>query len=68
MNFPLLVLGTLAASGAAWAIARRTNHYLPAAIAGSAIVLFLNSILYYHYPSDDAYISYRYAQNFADAV
>ncbi len=68
MNFPYLVLGTLGAAIASGAAARITRQYAAAAVAGSAVILLLHSTFYFHYTSDDAYISYRYARNLSDGL
>lgn len=68
MPFPALVAFTMAVAAIAWAFARVTNLYAIAAIAGGAVVLWLHGIVYFDYTSDDAYISYRYARNFADGL
>ena len=68
MNFPWLVLGALGAAAISGATARLTRRYAAAAIAGSAAILLLHSSLYFHYTSDDAYISYRYARNLSDGL
>lgn len=66
MNFPWLVLGALGAAALSGAAARVTRQYAAAAIAGSAVILLLHSSFYFHYTSDDAYITYRYARNLGD--
>ena len=68
MNFPWLVLGALGAAAISGAAARVTRQYAAAAVAGSAAILLLHSRFYFHYTSDDAYISYRYARNLSDGV
>jgi hypothetical protein len=68
MTFPWLVLGVLGSAAIAGGFARITRQYALAAIAGSAAILLLQSRFYFHYTSDDAYISYRYARNLADGV
>lgn len=68
MNFPWLVLGALGTAAIAGAAARITRQYAAAAIAGSALILLLHSSFYFHYTSDDAYISYRYARNLGDGL
>jgi arabinofuranosyltransferase len=68
MNFPWLVLGALGAAAISGAAARPTRRYASAAIAGSAAILLLHSSFYFHYTSDDAYISYRYARNLSDGL
>ena len=35
---------------------------------GAGVILLLHGWFYFHYTSDDAYISYRYARNLADGV
>jgi len=66
MNFPWLVLGVLGTAAIAGGAARVTRQYAAAAIAGSAAILLLHSTFYFHYTSDDAYISYRYARNLSE--
>ncbi|MEX0749677.1 MAG: hypothetical protein WD359_02625, partial [Dehalococcoidia bacterium] len=68
MPFPALVAFTMAIAAIAWAFARVTNLYAVAAVVGGGVVLWLHGIVYFDYTSDDAYISYRYAQNFADGM
>ena len=68
MTFPWLVLGVLGSAAIAGIFARITRQYAIAAVAGSAALLLLHSLFYFHYTSDDAYISYRYARNLADGV
>lgn len=68
MNFPYLVLGALGTAAIAYALARVTRQYALAAVAGSGAILLLHGHLYFHYTSDDAYISYRYARNLADGA
>jgi hypothetical protein len=68
MPFPALVAFTMAVAAIAWAFARVTNLYAVAAIVGGGVVLWLHGIIYFDYTSDDAYISYRYARNFADGL
>jgi hypothetical protein len=58
----------LAVAALAWALARVTNLHAIAAIVGGGVVLWLHGIVYLDYTSDDAYISYRYAQHFADGL
>ena len=68
MNFPWLVLGVLGTAALTGGLARVTRQYAICAIAGSAVILLLHSIFYFHYTSDDAYISYRYARNLSDGL
>lgn len=68
MTFPYLVLGALGTAAIAYGIARLTRLYLIPAVAGSAAVLLFHAVFYFHYTSDDAYISYRYARNLADGA
>lgn len=68
MTFPWLVLGVLGSAAIAGGFARLTRRYALAAIAGSAAILLLQSRFYFHYTSDDAYISYRYARNLSDGI
>ena len=68
MTFPWLVLGAFGAAAIAGSLARSTGRYAAAAVAGSGVILLLHGAFYFHYTSDDAYISYRYARNFADGA
>ena len=68
MNYPWLVLGVLGTAALAGGLARVTRQYGIAAISGSSVILLLHSIFYFHYTSDDAYISYRYARNLSDGM
>ncbi len=68
MNYPWLVLGVLGTAALTGGAARVTRQYAICAITGSAVILLLHSIFYFHYTSDDAYISYRYARNLSDGV
>lgn len=68
MTFPYLVLGALGTAAIAYGLARLTRLYLIAAVAGSAVILLFHAVFYFHYTSDDAYISYRYARNLADGA
>lgn len=68
MTFPWLVLGVLGSAAIAGIFARITRQYAVAAVAGSAALLLLQSRFYFHYTSDDAYISYRYSRNLADGL
>jgi arabinofuranosyltransferase len=68
VTFPWLALGAFGAAALAFGMARITRQYALAAIVGSGVVLLLHGPLYFHYTSDDAYISYRYARNFADGA
>lgn len=67
MNFPWLVLGVVGTVALAGAFGRITKQWHIAAV-GSAAVIILLQHFYFHYTSDDAYISYRYAQNLADGI
>ena len=67
MTFPVLVASVLATTTVAGVLARVTQRYLSTTIAASAAILLLQHV-YFHYTSDDAYISYRYARNLADGV
>lgn len=68
MTFPILALAVIVTAAVTVAVARMTKQYAVAAIAGSALILFLHGWQYFGYTSDDAYISYRYARNLADGV
>src|SRR5438874_2520767 len=68
MPFPWLVVGALGSAAIAGALARVTRQYALAALAGGTAILYIHGWLYFHYTSDDAYISYRYARNLADGV
>ena len=68
MTFPWLVLGVLGSAAIAGIFARLTRQYALAALGGSAAMLLLQSRFYFHYTSDDAYISYRYSRNLADGL
>jgi arabinofuranosyltransferase len=68
VTFPWLALGAFGAAALAFGVAGVTRQYALAAIAGSGVILLLHGPLYFHYTSDDAYISYRYARNFADGA
>ena len=68
MNFPYLVLGVLGAASITGVAARITRQYAAAAVLGSTAILLLHSTFYFHYTSDDAYISYRYARNLSDGL
>lgn len=68
MNFPWLVLAVLGTAAAAGVIARVSRQYAACAIAGCTIILLLHGPVYFHYTSDDAYISYRYARHVADGI
>ena len=68
MTFPILALAMIGIAGVTAALARVTKQYAAAAIAGSALILFLHGWRYFGYTSDDAYISYRYARNLADGA
>src|SRR4051812_24526368 len=67
MSFPWLVVGVLAVAAGTTTVARTTRLYIEAAILGSAAILLLQ-YQYFHYTSDDAYISYRYARNLSDGA
>lgn len=68
MTFPWLVLGVLGTAALAALAARFTRQYLVAAVAGSGVIMFLHSRLYFRYTGDDSYISYRYARNLSDGL
>lgn len=68
MNFPWLVLAVLGTAIAAGLLARATRQYAACAVAGCAVILLLHGPVYFHYTSDDAYISYRYARHLADGL
>jgi len=68
MTFPWLVAISIAVAGAGWGIARVMRRYDVAAIVSGGVILWLHAIVYFDYTSDDAYISYRYARNFADGL
>lgn len=68
MTFPWLALGAFGVAALSYGAARVTRQFALAAIAGSSVILLLHGPLYFHYTSDDAYISYRYARNFADGA
>ena len=68
MTFPLLALCTFGIAIAALALARYARQELLAAVAGSGAILLLHGRYYFHYTSDDAYISFRYARNFAHGM
>jgi len=68
MTFPLLALSAFGITAMALVLARYARQEFAAALAGSAALLLLHGRLYYHYTSDDAYISFRYARNFADGL
>lgn len=67
MNFPLLVLGVVGTVAIAGAFGRLTKQWHIAAIGAAAVIILLQHF-YFNYTSDDAYISYRYAQNLADGI
>lgn len=67
MNFPWLVLGVVGTAAIAGGIGRFTRQWELAAIGASAAILLLQHN-YFHYTSDDAFISYRYARNLSDGV
>ena len=68
MTFPLLALSVLGISAIALAVAHYTRRGFAPAIAASTAILLLHGPLYVRYTSDDAYISFRYARNFADGL
>jgi len=68
MAFPWLVVGALGSAAIAGAVGRLTRQYALAALAGGTAILYIHGWLYFHYTSDDAYISYRYARNLADGA
>jgi hypothetical protein len=67
MSFPWLVAGVLAAAAGSTALARTTRMYALASLLGAAAILLLQ-YRYFHYTSDDAYISFRYARNLSDGL
>lgn len=67
MTFPWLVVNVLVIAAGALVLARVSREYAVMAIVGSAAILLLQHV-YFHYTSDDAYISYRYARNFGDGA
>jgi arabinofuranosyltransferase len=67
MTFPWLVLGVLGTATLAGAFAMTTRRYFVAAVAGSAAILLMQNG-YFHYTSDDAYITFRYSRNLADGI
>jgi hypothetical protein len=66
MTFPLLALGFATTGAIAIPLARWTRQHLAVSIAASAVLIYLQSVLFYGYTADDSYISYRYARNLAD--
>ena len=68
MTYPALVLAAMLVAGSAGAFAIRTRQYALAGIAGAGLVFWMHSLRYMRYTSDDSYISYRYARNFADGI
>jgi hypothetical protein len=62
MNFPWLVLGVIGTAAIAGGIGRFSRLWFAVTVAAAAGVLLLQ-YFYFHYTSDDAYISYRYAHN-----
>jgi arabinofuranosyltransferase len=68
MTYPLLALLVCLTSIASLIFARVTGRFLVAAVGAAAIILYLHGALYLNYTSDDAYISYRYAQHLADGL
>jgi hypothetical protein len=68
MNYPSLALATVIIGAISFALARRTGRYALSVTAGGGIVFWLHSLRYFGYTSDDSYISYRYARNFADGL
>ncbi len=67
MNFPWLVLGVVGTVALAGAFGRLTRQWHVAAVASSAGIMLLQHF-YFHYTSDDAYISYRYARNLSNGA
>jgi hypothetical protein len=65
VTFPYLALGAMGAAALSYALARLTRQYAVAAILGATAILLFHGIFYFHYTADDAYITYRYASNFA---
>ncbi len=68
MNFPWLVLGVMGIAGITVGAVRLTRQYAVCAMIGAGVILLLHGWFYFHYTSDDAYISYRYARNLADGA
>lgn len=62
MNFPWLVLGVVGTVALAGGFGRFTKQWHIAAVGAAAAIMLLQHF-YFHYTSDDAYISYRYALN-----
>lgn len=65
MPFPLLVLSSLVITALALGAALRTRRYFLCGMAGAGLLLGLHGH-YLNYISDDGYIYFRYARNFAD--
>ncbi|HEY8172474.1 MAG TPA: hypothetical protein VIH21_05255, partial [Dehalococcoidia bacterium] len=68
MTYPALVFATIAISLSAGLFAWRTGRYALAGIGGGALVFWMHGLRYARYTSDDSYISYRYAENFASGA
>ncbi len=66
MSFPLLALSFVLVGGATVCAAVRTGHYFLFGLLGSTLLLALHGRVYHNYLSDDAFIYFRYARNFAD--
>ena len=67
MTFPWLVANVLVVAAGTVVLARVSREYALMATVGSAAILLLQHV-YFHYTSDDAYISYRYARNLSDGA
>jgi hypothetical protein len=65
MNFPWLVLGVVGTAAIAGAFGRLSRQWHVAAVGAAAVIVLLQHF-YFHYTSDDAYISYRYAYNLSE--
>jgi arabinofuranosyltransferase len=65
VTFPYLALGAMGAAALSYALARFTRQYAVVAVLGATAILLFHGIFYFHYTADDAYITYRYASNFA---
>lgn len=68
MTFPWLALGAVGIGAVTLAAAHLTRLHAVAAVAGGGCILLLHGWFYFHYTSDDAYISYRYARNLSDGL
>jgi hypothetical protein len=65
MTFPWLTIGVLGCSALALSLSLRLRAHAVAVVLGSGAILLLTRA-YFRFTSDDAYISFRYAQNLAD--